>query len=337
MKPPSPDTVPTDIYLSFVSSLFGNRKTLVTGVFVHILIYVLVFLSTYASIYLAFCVAFAIVFGLRINFFRQFDAADKNGFTRADIASWETRYVVGAAATAAILGIGSGYAILILRDPLAEFICVAVTMASMVSIVGRNYGSPRAVDLQILACCVPIVIACLLSQELYKGIASLMLIPFGLTTRAMAKGMREFLYRNIVASREISLMADRFDTALNNMPHGLFMLDAQNRILIVNRKACELLNFADPQRLKDCEFDVVLRYGARHAFIDGSLPGLIQRQLAQLVSGTSTPSSTDRFPGSFSGSWPNSSAARFPEPSFNSMRISFWNFRPAGVPMGSSS
>jgi diguanylate cyclase (GGDEF)-like protein len=286
MKPPSPDTVPTDIYLSFVSSLFGNRKTLVTGVFVHILIYVLVFLSTYASIYLAFCVAFAIVFGLRINFFRQFDAADKNGFTRADIASWETRYVVGAAATAAILGIGSGYAILILRDPLAEFICVTVTMASMVSIVGRNYGSPRAVDLQILACCVPIVIACLLSQELYKGIASLMLIPFGLTTRAMAKGMREFLYRNIVASREISLMADRFDTALNNMPHGLFMLDAQNRILIVNRKACELLNFADPQRLKDCEFDVVLRYGARHAFIDGSLPGLIQRQLAQLVSGT---------------------------------------------------
>ncbi len=286
MKPPSPDTVPTDVYLSFVSSLFGNRKTLFTGVFVHILTYVLVFLSTHAGIYLAFCVAIAVVFGLRIHLFRLFDAADKNDLTRVDIAGWETCYVIGAAATAAILGIGSGYAILILQNPLAEFICVAVTMASMVSIVGRNYGSPRAVDLQILCCCVPIIIACLLLQQPYKAIASLMLIPFGLTTRAMANGMREFLYRNIIASREISLMADRFDTALNSMTHGLFMLDAQNRILVVNRKACELLNFADPQRLKDCEFDVVLRYGARHAFIDGSLPGLIQRQLAQLVSGT---------------------------------------------------
>ncbi len=286
MKPPSPDTVPTDVYLSFVSSLFGNRKTLFTGVFVHILTYVVVFLSTRASIYLVLCLAFAAVFGLRMYSFWLFDAADKHGFTRADIAKWETRYVIGAAATASILGIGSGYAILIVQDPLAEFICIAVTMASMVSIVGRNYGSQKAIDLQTLACCLPIIIACLMSQQLYKAIVSIMLVPFGLTTRAMANGVREFLYKNVIASREISLIADRFDTALNNMTHGLFMLDADNRILVVNRKACELLNFAHPEQLKDCEFDVVLRYGARHAFIDGSLPGLIQRQMAQLVGGT---------------------------------------------------
>ncbi|TXH83121.1 MAG: hypothetical protein E6Q77_05155, partial [Rhizobium sp.] len=100
MKPPSPDTVPTDVYLSFVSSLFGNRKTLFTGVFVHILTYVVVFLSTRASIYLILCVAFAAVFCLRMYSFRLFDAADKHGFKRADIARWETRYVIGAAATA---------------------------------------------------------------------------------------------------------------------------------------------------------------------------------------------------------------------------------------------
>ncbi|ENN87444.1 diguanylate cyclase/phosphodiesterase with PAS/PAC sensor [Rhizobium freirei PRF 81] len=286
MKPPSPDTVPTDVYLSFVSSLFGNRKTLFTGVAVHILTYVVVFMSTRASIYLVLCLAFAAVFVLRMYSFRLFDAADKHNFTRADIASWETRYVIGAAATASILGVGSGYAILIVQDPLAEFICIAVTMASMVSIVGRNYGSQKAIDLQTLACCLPIIIACLMSEQLYKAIVSIMLVPFGLTTRAMANGVREFLYKNVIASREISQIADRFDTALNNMTHGLFMLDAHNRILVVNRKACELLNFSHQEQLKDCEFDVVLRYGARHAFIDGSLPGLIQRQMAQLVSGT---------------------------------------------------
>jgi diguanylate cyclase (GGDEF)-like protein len=125
-----------------------------------------------------------------------------------------------------------------------------------------------------------------MSEQLYKAIVSIMLVPFGLTTRSMANGVREFLYKNVIASREISLIADRFDTALNNMTHGLFMLDADNRILVVNRKACELLNLTHQEQLRDCEFDVVLRYGARHAFIDGSLPGLIQRQMAQLVSGS---------------------------------------------------
>ena len=77
MKPQSPDTVPTDVYLSFVSSLFGNRKTLFTGVFVHILTYVIVFLSTGAGIYLGLCrgfcrrLRFAHVFVLAVRRRRQ--------------------------------------------------------------------------------------------------------------------------------------------------------------------------------------------------------------------------------------------------------------------------
>jgi diguanylate cyclase (GGDEF)-like protein len=253
---------------------------------VHILSYVIVYLSTGAAFYLGLCVLFAAIFAFRLFSFWRFDLVDKRSFSRADIAGWETQYVVGAAATAGVLGIGTGYATLIVQDSFAEFICIAVTMASMVSIVRRNYGSQKAIDLQTTACCLPIIIACLLSGEIYKGIMSVMLIPFGLTTRSMAMGVREFLYKNVIASREISLIADRFDTALNNMTHGLFMLDANNRILVVNRKACELLHLTNQDQLKDCELDVVLRYGVRNAFIDGSLPSLIQRQLAQLVDGS---------------------------------------------------
>jgi len=286
MKSPSPNSVPTDVYLSFVSSLFGNRRTLFTGMVVHILSYVIIFVSTGAPFYLGLCVLFAVIFTFRILSFRRFDAQDKSAFTRADIARWETLYVIGAAATAGLLGVGSGYAILVVQDPLAEFLCIAVTMASMVSIVGRNYGSQKAIDLQTMACCLPIIIACLVSAQFYKAIMSVMLVPFGLTTRSMANGVRAFLYKNVIASREISMIANRFDIALNNMTHGLIMLDTDNRILVVNRKACELLNILSPDQLKGCELDVVLRYGVRNAFIDGSLPSLIQRQLAQLVDGT---------------------------------------------------
>src|ERR1700744_2644162 len=119
MKPQSPNSVPTDVYLSFVSSLFGNRKTLFTGMVVHILSYIIVYVSTGAAFYLGLCVLFAAIFAFRLFSFWRFDLVDKRSFTRADIAGWETQYVLGAAATAGVLGIGTGYATLIVQDSFA--------------------------------------------------------------------------------------------------------------------------------------------------------------------------------------------------------------------------
>ncbi|MDH4441402.1 MAG: EAL domain-containing protein [Rhizobium sp.] len=277
--------VPTDVYLSFVSSLFDNRSTLFTGMVVHILTCVVVYIQTGATFYLLLCACFASVFAYRIYSFKQFDRVDKESLTREAIARWEMRYVLGGASTAAILGIGSGYAMLAFEDTFAELACIAVTLGSMVSVVGRNYGSRLAVDLQTLACCTPMIIGSLLAQDLFKGLLSLMLIPFFLTTRAMANGVREFLYENVIASREMTKIADRFDTALSNMTHGLLMLDPDNRIEVINRRACELLHLGDRKRLAGCDLDVVLRYGVRHTFVDGSMPSLLQKQLAQLTLG----------------------------------------------------
>jgi diguanylate cyclase (GGDEF)-like protein len=253
---------------------------------VQILTYVAVFSKSGSPFYLYLTAVFIAVCIYRIHWFHRFDAADKQGMSRADIALWERRYLYGGVSTTTLLGIGSGFAILVLRDMFAEIACVAVTLASMVSVVGRNYGSPMAVNLQTLSASLPISLGFLLLRDPYMVVLSLTLIPFVLTTRSMANGVREFLYKNVIAAREISLINDRFDAALNNMTHGLFMLDANNRILVVNRKACELLHLTSQDQLKDCELDVVLRYGVRNSFIDGSLPGLIQRQLAQLVDGT---------------------------------------------------
>lgn len=286
MKIKSPNTVPTDVYLSFVSSLFGNRQTLFTGMIVHILTYGAVYAKTRDPFYVWLTAVFLSVCIFRIYWFQKFDSAGKSRLTREDISIWETRYLWGGVTTTAILGVGSAYAIVFAQDQFAILACIAVTLASMVSVVGRNYGSSRAVNLQTLTACVPIMIGFVLVSDPFMVAFAGLLIPFLLTTRMMANGVRDFLYKNVIASRDMAELVDRFDMALNNMPHGLFMLDANNRILVVNRKACDLLKLGNQDRLKDCDLDLVLRYGARHAFIDGSLPALIQRQLAQLVDGT---------------------------------------------------
>ncbi len=286
MKPQDPNGVPTDVYLSFVSSLFGNRSTLFTGMIVQIMTYAAVFSKSGSHFYLYLTAVFIAVCAYRIYWFHRFDTADKSAMSREDIALWERRYLYGGVSTTTLLGIGSGFAVFVLQDMFAEIACVAVTLASMVAVVGRNYGSSKAVNLQTISASLPISLGFLLLRDPYMQLLSVTLIPFVLTTRSMATGVREFLYKNVIAAREISLINDRFDTALNNMTHGLFMLDANNRILVVNRKACELLHLTNQEQLKDCELDVVLRYGVRNSFIDGSLPSLIQRQLAQLVDGS---------------------------------------------------
>lgn len=286
MKAQSTKAVPTDVYLSFVSSLFGNRQTLFTGMLVHVLTYVAVYQKSGSVFYLWLIAVFSLICLFRIYWFLRFDQIDKAALRREEIGDWERIYLYGGVATTTVLGVGSSYAIAVIQDPFAELACIAVTMASMVSVVGRNFGSRLAVNLQTATASLPIMIGCLMVGDVHMVILSIMLLPFMLTTRKMANGVREFLYKNVIVARENVLIAETFDTALNNMTHGLLMLDTQNRIEVINRKACELLNLGDRYRLKNCDLDVVLRYGVRHTFVDGSMPSLIQRQLAQLMDGT---------------------------------------------------
>ena len=250
MKAQDATTLPTDVYLSFVSSLFENRGTLITGVVVHVVWCAIVFSYTGSQFYLYAAGGFPLVFAFRFFDFLRFDKVDKTSLNDKAIARWEQRYVVGATMTALLLGTTSGHAMLVLKDSFVAFTCIAMTMGSMMSIVGRNYGSRHAVDFQTLGCCVPIIIACVASGDTHLAMMSLLLIPFGLTTRSMANGVREFLYKNVLAARKIRLIANQLDLALTTIAHGLVMLDSEGRIEVVNRRASDLLGLPDASEIR---------------------------------------------------------------------------------------
>lgn len=279
MKEPNANSLPTDVYLSFVNSLFGNRGTLVTGVVVHVAWCLIVFNSTGSLFYVGLLLAFVANFVYRIIGFQHYDRADKQALTREQIAGIERAYVIGAAMTATLLGIGSGYALVVLEDSTVGITCIAMTLGSMMSIVGRNYGSSYAVDTQILGCCVPIIAACVMTGEWHLGLMSLLLVPFGLTTRSMARGVREFLYENVIASREMAAIARRFDTALKTIAHGLVMLDSNGHIQVINRQARDLLGIDSEVDVRDRELAELL---ARDA---GNVPSGALREIERLVQG----------------------------------------------------
>ena len=285
MKDKGQNTLPADVYLSFVSSLYGNRQTLFVGMISHVVTFSFVFAKTADPFFLAWSALIVLIWSLRAQAMRRFDRADKAALGMAGIRYWENWYNVGAVSTTLTLGTACCYSLIVSRDSFAEIACISVTLATMVSVVGRNYGSPRAVNYMVFAACFPIVIGFLGLQDFYHAVLASLVLPFAMTTRTMANGVRTFLYENVLAARELATIADRFDTALNNMPHGLFMLDADQRILVANRRACELLHLGSQERLKDCHLDVVLRYGVRNTFFNVEQSKAILRQLGELLRG----------------------------------------------------
>lgn len=278
--------LPTDVYSSFVSSLYHNRSTLLIGVFAHVVTFVLVYANTFDPFYL-FCAGFVVLtWVIRITDMRRFDQQDLSSADYQTIKTWEDRYIARGLLVTFTCGVACGYAILVSRDSFSELACISVTLASMMTIVGRNYGSAKAVLLMTVSACGPIVVGLLGRFDFSMAVLALLILPFGIITWTMAKGVREFLNSNVLAAREISTIADRFDAALNNMTHGLFMLDADNRILVANKRACELLQLGSKDKLKDCHLDVVLRYGMRHSFVAEDQSRLILKQLDEMIEGS---------------------------------------------------
>ncbi|MDA4847187.1 putative bifunctional diguanylate cyclase/phosphodiesterase [Hoeflea poritis] len=279
------EQIPTDVYLSFVRSLYGNRMTLRAGMISHVLTCGLIYFKVQDPVYLAFGgIIFALWF-IRAMSMRWFDKVEFADTDRDLISKWEWRYIAGSGLVTLTLGLMNGYAFLVSQDTFAQLAALSVTIGTMVSVVGRNFGSKTNVDIISLAACLPIMIGLLFAGSIYMAILGFMVIPLIVTTRAMANGVREFLYENVLSRREIAIIADRFNAALNNMPHGLFMLDEDGRIVVANKKAAELLSAPERDSLRNHSLMAVLRYGVRRGVITSGRAKIIERQLKSLIAG----------------------------------------------------
>jgi diguanylate cyclase (GGDEF)-like protein/PAS domain S-box-containing protein len=106
------------------------------------------------------------------------------------------------------------------------------------------------VILQILCTWTPIAAALVLYGNLYHWLFATLLIPTFYGIKLIADRLRRTLLDAVVTSRDMSLLAKRFDTALNNMPHGLCMFDSKRRIVVANQRLNQQTGLAPDLELK---------------------------------------------------------------------------------------
>jgi len=274
-----------EVRLSFVASLYQQRGTLFAGMIAHVVTAMAVYLRIDDPFYLYAALGLFVVWLGRNIDMMVFDRLQKTDLKLADTLHWEKRYVTGSFITCSILGTMCGHALVVAQDPFAELVTVSVTLASMISVVGRNFGSRLNVDMIILAACLPITAGLMIARDPYMSLMAVLLLPLFLTTRSMANGVRDFLFNSVTAERKTAEIAERFDTALNNMSHGLFMLDGDGRIEVANRKAREFFSIDTTTDLTGRALKAALRLGTRNGVIAKENFGQINQHLDSLVSG----------------------------------------------------
>jgi diguanylate cyclase (GGDEF)-like protein len=250
MRGSSEQDLPTEFYIPLVDSLYKEERTLLLGFGMVVGSVLLTYWKTGQASLLVCVLALAGVACARMLDMRAFARQPSGIKDIADARRWELRYVAGSAATMLLLGSWCYLSVAQTSDPFAQLVSFSMTIAYSVGISGRNFGSSRLVTALIWCTGLPMVAALLLHGDIYHWVFAGLLSPFFLAVKFISDRLRRTLLDAVIATRDVTLLANRFDTALNNMPHGLCMFDAERRIVVANQKLSDQLGLPADLQLK---------------------------------------------------------------------------------------
>ncbi|MCP3473674.1 EAL domain-containing protein [Bradyrhizobium sp. CCGUVB1N3] len=153
----------------------------------------------------------------------------------------EPRYWLGALIYAGVLGLWCFVVIFNNDDPVANMLCVAVTVGYTAGGAARNYGQPRVIQWHVILACGPMSLALLLHGGFYYIGLAVLLVLFFIGLKNINLSLHAIFVKALTSSFRESALASQFDTALNNMPHGLCMFRADGRLAVMNHRFGDLM------------------------------------------------------------------------------------------------
>jgi len=234
------------IYAALIDSLFQDPGPMFAGALCAAVAAIMTALKT-GNVWLWPCIALLVVTGaVRALDTRQYKyKRRKSTLTSNEVAGWEVRYQVGAMLYAAALGLWCLVALLGSNDAVAHLICTSVTLCYLAAGAGRTYGRPWIFHVQMLLACGPLALAlALFGSPYYFGMAILSVLFF-FSLKHISTSLQAIFVRALIAREREAALAGQFDTALNNMPHGLCMFAADGRLAVMNHRFSEMMNLPD--------------------------------------------------------------------------------------------
>ncbi len=232
------------IYAALINSLFTDPGPMFAGALCAAVAAIMTALKT-GDAMLWPCVALLVVTGaVRALDTRQYQKV-RNSLTAAGATRWEIRYQIGAMLYATALGLWCLLALMGSDDAVAHMIATSVTLCYVAAGGGRTYGRPWIFHVQMLLACGPLTVALALQGNPYYSGLALLNVLFFFSLKHISTSLQKIFVRALIAREREAALAGQFDTALNNMPHGLCMFRADGRLAVMNHRFSEMMGLSD--------------------------------------------------------------------------------------------
>ena len=241
-RPDRPQSVPIEVYASLVDALYEIALSLFIGSAAATLAALITAWKATSLVLLVFAVLIAAVTLARVLDMRAYKKARPTLRSIAAIRYWERRYVIGSAIYVGLLGLWCLACFMVTDDPFTRLFSFSVVLAYLIGTSGRNFASGALVVSQIVGGGIPLTLSLLYAGGLYYTIFGIVLLPFFASLKLISDRLRRQLLDAVITARDITQLAARFTTALNNMPHGLVMFDSEGKLLVANERFVELLH-----------------------------------------------------------------------------------------------
>ena len=171
-----------------------------------------------------------------------------------------------------------------------------VYLVNTMGIALRSFAFEKVVRIQIISILAPVTAAFVMRGGVFY-IAALFQIFLYVYVYTSANRLRGILLSEITYRRRSETVASRFRFAIDNMSHGMCMIDSQMRIVVSNAELAETFGVAGSRSLQGTRFNALVRL----ARLRGALSHADADRLMTSFDATSRPDSVARL----EAPWPN--------------------------------
>jgi diguanylate cyclase (GGDEF)-like protein len=248
---------PTDVFAALIDDLYAPLTSFVVGAAAAAVVGGMAAARTGSAWLLALTVCATAVAAVRVVItldYRKHKPAI--GGDAAALRRWERWYAIGASLYAACLGGLCFVAFTFIDDPVSHLLLNATAVGYTAGATARNSSRPRIAVAQLSFILLPITVGSALHLGSAYVVLSAVTFLYYLAAIEIAQYLAGHRLRLLLTTREKAKLAQslaeqnfRFNAALANMSHGLCMFDAQHRLLVWNKRFCEIYQIA-PEELR---------------------------------------------------------------------------------------
>ena len=245
VKPKPVSSVPIEVIAALVDDLYSTLTTFAIGAIAAVLVGGIAASRTGSSSLVFLTVATTAVTAARALLVRAYYKR-KSSITGDGVAlrHWEQWYAVAAFAYGACLGSMCIVGFVFTDDPFCQLLLVAYAVGYTAGTTARISSRPWIAITQVSLILLPVALGSAFRGGLvYMALSGITLLYF-VATIELARYLGANRLRLLLTTGQLAEQNFRFDTALANMSHGLCMFDSTHRLVVWNKRFCEIYKVA---------------------------------------------------------------------------------------------